>query len=150
MRAAALALLTAACAAPPAPGPAARFESGGGTVLPAPVDRGAAAALAGVWIGPYRALDPAGGAPGGRDAGTARLELQAAGDGNQLRGAITWTPEGAPPRSRLVIGALTLHGDFLILNAQGSRFVQDGVTFLEIDLPPAEGAPHRHRLVRQP
>lgn len=147
----AAALLAAACAAPAptAPGPAARFEPGGGTVREIKVEQARSSRFVGEWIGTYRPIDMGTLKVTPETAGRALLIVDSA-QGSLLRGSMEWeTAAGETQEPMDWVGALTLTGHFMVMNAHAILFEQDGVEFLEIDMQRPDGRFYRHRLTRR-
>ena len=155
MRAAALltaAVLTlAACAAPAptAPGPAARFEPGGGPLREIAVRPEDSGRFVGEWIGTYRPINMSTLTVGSEHAGRALLIVDDA-QGSLLRGGMEWETaagETLPPLDWT--GALTTSGHVMIGASHAVLYEQDGVAFIQIDMPVRDGGFHRHRLTQR-
>jgi len=144
-----LAALLAACAAPEpiVPGPATRFESGGGPVDMIDLEAANLPQLEGVWRGRYRLYDPVADSVKGPDAGVATLRVTET-KGNLLRAVMSWDHAAGPMADQAMMGAATISGHVMMMNAHAMLHVQDDVEFVEMDLQLPDGRFYRHRLLR--
>lgn len=146
------ALTLGACAdggaPPPAPGAAARFESGGGTVKEIHLHGGMKAELEGQWEGSYAPYDPVAGKVTGPAAGVTALLINDIDD-TLARGRIVWAPnEGQKFPGRDWTAALTRTGHFMFLNSHAMMMEQNGVRFIEADIILDDGQSYLHRWVK--
>lgn len=130
------------------PAPAARFEPGGGLVNEIRITEEMAPSLIGDWRGPYVPYDMTRNAVAGGPAGVATLYIDDV-QGSRLRGELERRPaDGSIPENQGWLGALTVSGHFMVLNAHALLFEQDGVQFLEADMMGPDGRFYRHRFRR--
>jgi hypothetical protein len=150
------ALALGACAAPGAgpgtdpiaPAPAARFESGGGSIVEVPLHSGMKAELEGMWEGSYAPYDALAGKITGPVAGVTALLINDIDD-TLARGRILWVPtEGARIPAQNWTAALTRTGHFMFLNSHAMMKTQDGLRFFEADIILDDGRSYLHRWVK--
>jgi hypothetical protein len=146
------ALMLGACATggtpPPAPGAAARFETGGGTSKEIHLHGGMKAELEGQWEGSYAPYDPIAAKVTGPVAGVTALIIKDIDD-TLARGRIVWAPNaGDRFPGRDWTAALTRTGHFMFLNSHAMMMEQNGVRYIEADIILDDGGSYLHRWVK--
>ena len=131
----------------PGPPPAGRFEEGGGAIREVRMDPTNPDRYIGVWSGLLAPIDMRYFEVDGSPVGDAVLTIMDV-NGNLASGIIRWNAPGVDPKPQRWLGAFTLSGHIMVLNAHAILYQQDQRRYIEADMMLPNGKYYRLRLSR--
>lgn len=127
--------------------PAGRFEEGGGAIREVRMDPKAPERYLGVWSGPLAPINMRYFEVEGPPVGDAVLTIMDV-KGNLASGIIRWNAPEVDPAPQRWLGAFTLSGHIMVLNAHAILYQQDHRRYIEADMMLPSGKYYRLRLSR--